>query len=116
MDLIFTLVIGGMAGWLGSIVTRTNAQMGVLANVVVAIVGSFIGRAIANQMALGPGGAIASWVISIVGAMLLISLLKALSVFGRVATCSLRSHAQRAGAMASAARRTPASIPRNTTA
>jgi uncharacterized membrane protein YeaQ/YmgE (transglycosylase-associated protein family) len=85
MDLIVTLIIGGVVGWLASMMMRTNAQMGILANVVVGIVGSFIGQAIANAMGMGPRGSGAAWVISIIGAALLIALLKALGVFGRFA-------------------------------
>lgn len=85
MDLIVTLIIGGVVGWLASILMKTNGQMGILANVVVGIVGSFIGHAIANSLNLGPRGSIASWVISILGAALLIAVLNALGVFRRTA-------------------------------
>lgn len=85
MDLIVTLIIGGIVGWLASILMRTNGQMGILANVLVGIVGSFIGHAIANALNLGPRGSIASWVVSILGAVLLIALLSVLGVFRRPA-------------------------------
>src|SRR4029450_12907268 len=53
VDLIVTLIIGGVVGWLASILMKTNAQMGILANVLIGIVGSFIGHAIANSLHLG---------------------------------------------------------------
>ena len=43
MGLILALIIGGIIGWLASIVMRTNAQQGILLNVVVGIVGSLLG-------------------------------------------------------------------------
>ncbi|MEH3107185.1 MAG: GlsB/YeaQ/YmgE family stress response membrane protein [Sphingomonas fennica] len=43
MNLIIFLIIGGVIGWLASIVMRTDAQQGIILNVVVGIVGSFIG-------------------------------------------------------------------------
>ena len=43
MGLILALIIGGIIGWLASIVMRTNAQQGILLNIVVGIVGSLIG-------------------------------------------------------------------------
>ena len=43
MNLIIALVIGGVIGWLASIVMRTNAQQGILLNIVVGIVGSLLG-------------------------------------------------------------------------
>jgi uncharacterized membrane protein YeaQ/YmgE (transglycosylase-associated protein family) len=85
MDLIVTLIIGGVVGWLASIIMKTNGQMGILANVLVGIVGSFIGHAIANAMNLGPRGSVATWIVSILGAALLIAILSALGIFRRTA-------------------------------
>ena len=43
MNLLLALLIGGIIGWLASIVMRTNAQQGILLNIVVGIVGSLLG-------------------------------------------------------------------------
>jgi uncharacterized membrane protein YeaQ/YmgE (transglycosylase-associated protein family) len=43
INLIIALVIGGIIGWLASIVMRTNAQQGIILNIVVGIVGSLLG-------------------------------------------------------------------------
>lgn len=43
MGLIITLVVGGILGWLASIVMRTDAQQGILLNIVVGVVGALIG-------------------------------------------------------------------------
>ena len=43
MGLILALIIGGIIGWLASIVMRTDAQQGILMNIIVGIVGSLIG-------------------------------------------------------------------------
>ncbi len=48
MNIIVTLIIGGVIGWLASLVMKTNAQMGILANIVVGIIGSFLGFWIAG--------------------------------------------------------------------
>jgi uncharacterized membrane protein YeaQ/YmgE (transglycosylase-associated protein family) len=85
MDLIVTLIIGGIVGWLASLLMRTNAQMGIVANVLVGIVGSFIGHALASAMHLGVRGELAGWVVSILGAALLIAVLSALGVYRRAA-------------------------------
>lgn len=42
MTLIFVLIVGGVIGWLASIVMRTDAQQGIFLNVVVGIVGALI--------------------------------------------------------------------------
>jgi uncharacterized membrane protein YeaQ/YmgE (transglycosylase-associated protein family) len=81
MNLIVSLIIGGIVGWLASIVMKTNAQMGLLANVIVGIIGSAIGFWVAGAMGLGASGAIAQWLVSIGGAAILIAILKALNIF-----------------------------------
>ena len=43
MNIIFWLVIGGLIGWVASMVMRTDGQQGILLNVVVGIVGSVLG-------------------------------------------------------------------------
>jgi len=84
MDLLVTLIIGGIVGWLASLMMRADAQMGLLANVIVGIIGSMLGHALANAMGLVAQGAAVSWIISILGAVLLIALLRSLGVFRRV--------------------------------
>jgi uncharacterized membrane protein YeaQ/YmgE (transglycosylase-associated protein family) len=42
MTLLLVLIVGGIIGWLASIVMRTDAQQGVLLNIVVGIVGALI--------------------------------------------------------------------------
>jgi uncharacterized membrane protein YeaQ/YmgE (transglycosylase-associated protein family) len=80
MNLIIQLIVGGIIGWLASIVMKTNAQMGIIANVIVGIVGSVIGAYIAAALGIA-GGSIVSLLVSVVGASLLIFLLKALGLF-----------------------------------
>lgn len=43
MSIIYWIVIGALAGWLASMVMKTDAQMGALANIVVGIVGAVVG-------------------------------------------------------------------------
>lgn len=43
MGILSWIILGGLAGWLGSIVMGTNARMGAIANVVVGVIGSVIG-------------------------------------------------------------------------
>lgn len=80
MDLIVTLVIGAIVGWLGSIVMKTNAQMGMIANIVVGIVGAAIGGWLAAQFGMATAG-VGGWIVSVVGAMILIGILKAVGIF-----------------------------------
>jgi uncharacterized membrane protein YeaQ/YmgE (transglycosylase-associated protein family) len=80
MNIIVTLIIGGVIGWLASLIMKTNAQMGILANIVVGIIGAFLGFWIAGQLNLGASGDAARWIIAIVGAVILIAILKALKI------------------------------------
>jgi uncharacterized membrane protein YeaQ/YmgE (transglycosylase-associated protein family) len=81
MNWIVTLIIGGVIGWLASMVMKTNAQMGLIANVIVGIVGSFLGFWLAGVLGIGAGNQFGAYLIAVVGAAVLIGLLKALGVF-----------------------------------
>jgi uncharacterized membrane protein YeaQ/YmgE (transglycosylase-associated protein family) len=84
MDLIVTLIIGGIVGWLASILMRTNAQMGIIANVLIGIVGAFLGGAVAQALNISVASQLASFTVAVLGAVLLIALLRALGVFRRI--------------------------------
>lgn len=43
MNFIIWLIVGGVVGWLASIVMKTNAQQGIVLNVVVGVVGAMLG-------------------------------------------------------------------------
>ena len=80
MHLIVTLIIGGVIGWLASIIMKTNAQMGLLANILIGIVGSLLGYFLAGTLGIATAG-VGRWVVGVLGAALLIWILKALNVF-----------------------------------
>ena len=84
MSLLMTIVIGGIVGWLASILMKTNAQMGIIANVIVGIIGSFLGTAVAGALGISVRGGVESWVVAILGAALLIVVLRALGVFSKL--------------------------------
>ena len=52
MDWIISLIIGGVVGWLASIVMKTNAQMGIIANVLIGVLGSSLGYWIAGMLGI----------------------------------------------------------------
>lgn len=81
MDIIVTLIIGGVVGWLGSLMMKTDAQMGIIANIVVGIVGSFLGFWLAGVLGIAVGGTIIRWVVAVIGAVILIGILKVLNIF-----------------------------------
>jgi uncharacterized membrane protein YeaQ/YmgE (transglycosylase-associated protein family) len=81
MNWIVTLIVGAVIGWLASIIMKTNAQMGAIANIVVGIVGSSLGFWLAGVLGLSASGPIVGWVVAVLGAALLIFILKAVGIF-----------------------------------
>ena len=81
MNLIILIVVGGIIGWLASLVMKTSAQMGILANVIVGIIGSSLGYWLAGLLGLAAYGTVARWIVAVAGAAILIWLLKALGIF-----------------------------------
>lgn len=80
MGLCAWLVLGGLAGWLASIIKGTNARMGMFANIATGIVGAMIGGWVASL--LGGTGVtgfnLYSLAVATGGAVILISLLQAI--------------------------------------
>ena len=85
-NLFVTLIIGGVVGWLASIVMKANGQMGILANVIVGIIGSFLGVYVANALGVRTYGAPAAWIVAVLGAALFIWILRALGIFSRLSS------------------------------
>ena len=81
MGLIVTLIIGGVIGWLASLVMKTGAQMGIIANIVVGIIGAVLGGWLAGALGIVAVGSVGAWIISIIGAVVLLAILKALNVY-----------------------------------
>ncbi|MEQ5788217.1 GlsB/YeaQ/YmgE family stress response membrane protein [Erythrobacter sp. NFXS35] len=79
MGLIIALIVGGVAGWLASLVMNRDASMGIFWNIVVGCVGSVVGNLIAGPL-LGIGGSVQEF--SIRG--LLVALLGAVVLLGVV--------------------------------
>ncbi|GAB48763.1 GlsB/YeaQ/YmgE family stress response membrane protein [Mobilicoccus pelagius] len=78
------IIIGGLAGWIASKFMGTDAQMGVPANIIVGIIGAVIGGwllKLAPGMSDGNAGYIMSFLTALVGACVLLFILKL--VFGR---------------------------------
>lgn len=79
MNFIVWLVVGGLIGWVASLVMKTNAQQGVILNVVVGIVGAFLGGWLISPLVGVPSinqdafniGAMA---VSLVGAIILLAI------------------------------------------
>ena len=81
MGFIVTLIIGGVIGWLASLVMKTSGQMGIIANIVVGIIGAMLGFWLAGALGIVAVGSVGAWIISIIGAVVLIAILKSMNVY-----------------------------------
>ncbi|HSX17494.1 MAG TPA: GlsB/YeaQ/YmgE family stress response membrane protein [Patescibacteria group bacterium] len=78
MSIFAWIALGAIAGWIASMLAGTNAQMGLLANIVVGIVGAFLGGLIFSLFG-GEGVTgfnIWSLLVAVVGAFVLLLILK----------------------------------------
>ncbi|HWT27847.1 MAG TPA: GlsB/YeaQ/YmgE family stress response membrane protein [Mobilitalea sp.] len=78
-NIIVWLILGGISGWIASKLTGNDASMGIGLNLVVGILGALIGGWLAGIFGLGPATGLNFWsfIISIVGAVILLSIVSA---------------------------------------
>ena len=78
INFIVWIVFGALAGWIASMITKTNEQQGAIGNILTGIVGAFIGGFIVRTLTGNDveGFNLVSLLVAIVGAVILISLLK----------------------------------------
>lgn len=81
MEIVIALIVGGLIGWLASLVMGTGAQMGVIANIVVGLVGSTLGYWLAPKVGILPTSRAGRWAIAVLGAVVLILILKVLGIY-----------------------------------
>jgi uncharacterized membrane protein YeaQ/YmgE (transglycosylase-associated protein family) len=78
MGILVWLIVGGVVGWLASIVMRTDAQQGILLNVVVGIVGALLAGFVVSPLlgigTINQGISIATFLVSLVGAIILLAI------------------------------------------
>jgi uncharacterized membrane protein YeaQ/YmgE (transglycosylase-associated protein family) len=79
MNLIIWLVVGGLIGWLASMVMKTNDQQGIVLNVIVGIVGAMLGGWVISPL-VGAGTinqndfSLPALIVSFVGAVILLAI------------------------------------------
>ncbi len=81
MNFLTWLIVGGLIGWLASILMNTNHQQGIFLNVIVGIIGAMLAGWFVTPL-VGVGTinqdnfSLAGLLVSLVGAVLLLALLK----------------------------------------
>ena len=83
MNFIIWIIIGGVIGWLASMVMKTDAQQGIFLNIVVGIVGAFLGGWLLAPL-FGTGTinsdnfSVSSLLVSFLGAVILLGIVNLL--------------------------------------
>ena len=78
LNIIAWIELGALAGWLASIIMRTNAEQGAAGNIIVGIIGAIIGGFVSRALG-GPdvtGFNITSVIVATVGAVILLFILR----------------------------------------
>jgi len=72
--IIVWLILGGVVGWLASIVMRTDAQQGIILNIVVGIVGAFLGGFLFNHNMNSGDFSLIALIEAFIGAVILLAI------------------------------------------
>lgn len=70
------IIVGGLAGWIGSKVMGTDASMGIILNIVVGVIGGFLGGWLLTLFGVNVagGGIIFSFITCLIGAVILLAI------------------------------------------
>ncbi|SMO58075.1 GlsB/YeaQ/YmgE family stress response membrane protein [Propioniciclava tarda] len=81
MGFLLWIIIGGIAGWIASMIMKTDAQQGVLLNILVGIVGGLVGGWVLGLFGFQPegNGLIASLLTAVLGAVILLGVVRAVT-------------------------------------
>jgi uncharacterized membrane protein YeaQ/YmgE (transglycosylase-associated protein family) len=74
MGIIVWLIVGGICGWLASLIMRTDAQQGIVLNIVVGIVGAAIAGLLLGKGNINQGISIETFLWSLIGAIILLAI------------------------------------------
>lgn len=77
MGLLWTLIIGAIAGWLAGLLVRGRG-FGILVDIIVGIVGAFLGGWIFGMLNIFPVGLTGTLLESVIGAVILLVIIKAI--------------------------------------
>ena len=80
MGIIIWLIVGGIIGWIASLIMKTDAQQGIFLNIIVGIIGAFLGGWIGSMLGIGGGDinsgdfSLSGLLMSLVGAIILLAI------------------------------------------
>ena len=75
MNWILWIIFGGLAGWLATVITGTDPKFGIVGNVIIGIIGAYLGGWLSGRFFGGPaatGFDVRSFVVAVLGAVVLL--------------------------------------------
>lgn len=80
MGILATIILGGIAGWIASMITKTNESQGIIGNIIAGVLGAVVGGAVFNFFGGTPvtGFNLYSLMVATVGAVIVIAIYKAI--------------------------------------
>lgn len=75
MDILWTLIVGAIAGWLGSVIFK-GSGLGLIGNIIVGIVGAFVGGWLLGKLGVSLGtGVVGAILTGALGAIIIVAIL-----------------------------------------
>lgn len=78
MSMVAWLIVGGIVGWLASLIMRRDAQQGIILNIIIGIAGAFLSGWLLGG-GINQGLSLKSFVCSLVGAIILLAIVNVFS-------------------------------------
>jgi uncharacterized membrane protein YeaQ/YmgE (transglycosylase-associated protein family) len=80
MGILSWLIFGALAGWVAGLITKTNHRRGCIGNIILGIVGAFVGGALMTFLTgqqFMAGFNLGSFVVAVIGAIVLLAIVNA---------------------------------------
>ena len=81
LNIITWIILGGLAGWIASKIAGTDKSQGILGNIIVGIIGAFVGGLVVSLFGIEgvTGFNIWSFLVALLGAVIALAVWKAVS-------------------------------------
>lgn len=78
MSILLWIIFGALAGWIASLIMKTDAQQGALANIIIGIIGAFIGGWLFNMFGAAGTTGFNLWslIVAVIGSIILIWIIR----------------------------------------
>jgi uncharacterized membrane protein YeaQ/YmgE (transglycosylase-associated protein family) len=83
MEFIWALIIGGIVGWLGQVIVGRDIPGGIIGNVICGVLGAWVASLLFHTAGIGPEGGIASFIASVIGAVIVVFVFSLVAGRGR---------------------------------